>query len=71
MNQKQDLFTQDFCDECGNRVDVDALVENNEHWICHQCDDELQKEGEAKMAQLEADAEAEEMARLRSEGWDC
>jgi uncharacterized paraquat-inducible protein A len=55
-----DLFTEDFCDECGSRVNVNDLYENNEHYICKKCDDELQKEGDERMAQYNADELARE-----------
>ena len=52
--QKQNLFEDDFCESCGNRVNVDDLIENNEHWICQKCEDELQEEGERRMAEYDA-----------------
>jgi ribosomal protein L37AE/L43A len=43
----------DYCDECGK--ECDDFVENNEHWICHECDDAIQEGYESAMTQLAAD----------------
>lgn len=56
------LFEEDFCDSCGQRVPSNTLSENNENWICEKCDRELQEEGE-RMQEKYQDQIVEEQER--------